>query len=151
MVRANLATSELAQGRLAEARALFAETVPLMESRLAPDDERLGVPLLNYGLVLTMLGEPAEAEPLLRRALAIERGLRDAGDVRIARAEAALGACLVERGGYEEAESLLLEARQVFADTKEVGPYPYFAARALAKLYTLTDRPAEAARFRPDS
>jgi hypothetical protein len=81
----------------------------------------------------------------------IERRHHPPGHVRIARAEAALGACLVERGLFAEAEPLLLSALRTLTEAGEPGPYPPFTRNALVKLYTLAGRPADAARYRAPS
>jgi len=150
-VENNLATALWMQGRLGAADSVFRRAIPALEAASSPADARLGLPLRDHGIVLTWLGRAADAEPLLRRAVEIERRHQAPGHARIARAEAALGACLVERGLFAEAEPLLLSALRTLTEAGEPGPYPPFTRNALVKLYTLTDRPTDAARYRAPS
>jgi len=150
-VENNLATALWMQGRLGAADSVFRRAIPALEAASKPTDMWLGIPFRDHGIVLTWLGRATDAEPLLRRAVEIERRHHSPGHVRIARAEAALGACLVERGLFAEAEPLLLSALRILTEVGEPGPYPPFTRNALVKLYTLSGRPADAARYRAPS
>jgi serine/threonine-protein kinase len=151
IVENNLGTALWLQGRLGDADSIFRRAISALEAASSPADALLGVPYRDHGIVLTRLGRAAEAEPILRRAVEIERRHRPAGHVRIARAEGALGACLVERGLLAEAEPLLLAALRSLTEAGEAGPFPDLTRNALVKLYTLTGRPADAARYRSPS
>lgn len=152
VVLSNLATAIYLQGRYREAEAILRGAIPALEAGWSPTDARLGAHLVQYGMVLTKLGRHRDAEPLLRRALDTERGARASGDRRIARAQAALGACLVEQHRFVEAEPLLLAAHHTLAGERGVRePLHRVAADALVKLYTLSGRPADAARYRGTS
>jgi serine/threonine-protein kinase len=148
IVENNLATALWQQGRLGEADAVFRRAISSLEAAPSIDDALLGAPYRDHGLVLTGLGRAGDAEPILRRAVDIERRHQTPGHVRIARAEGALGACLVERGLWTEAEPLLLSALEGLTGAREAGPYPPLTRNALVKLYMLTGRPADAARYR---
>jgi serine/threonine-protein kinase len=150
-VENNLATALWMQGRLGAADSVFRRAIPALEAASTATDMRLGIPLRDHGIVLTWLGRATDAEPLLRRAVEIETRHYPPGHVRIARAEAALGACLVERRLFAEAEPVLLSSLRILTEAGESGPYPPFTRNALVKLYTLTDRPTDAARYRAPS
>jgi tetratricopeptide (TPR) repeat protein len=121
VVQASLAEVLVPQGRLVEADSIFRGAIPTLERTLGPGDTRLAIPLRNHGVVLMMMGRGADAEPLLRRSLAIERAA-NRGPVQLAMSQASLGICLVERGLLTEAEPLLLAAHEVFTSTRSGGP-----------------------------
>ena len=60
--------------------------------------------------------EAAAAEPLLRRALLIDQRAFRAGDWRIAAIESLLGEALTALGRYDEAERVLVAAREDLKD-----------------------------------
>jgi Flp pilus assembly protein TadD len=101
---------------------------------------------MNHGVITMLMGRTVEAEALLRRSLALEREA-NRGEARLAMPQAALGICLVERGLLDEAEPLLLAADEVFTRTGSGGPVRQFARNALAKLYSMSGRPEQAARY----
>ncbi|MGD9683550.1 MAG: tetratricopeptide repeat protein [Candidatus Obscuribacterales bacterium] len=63
--------------------------------------------LNSLSVVLTELGRPAEAEPLLRRVLAIQERLLPADSLETARTLSNLSECLRQQGKLEEAEKLI--------------------------------------------
>jgi tetratricopeptide (TPR) repeat protein len=89
------------------------------------------------------LGRPAEAEPLLRRALAVGRDEGTARFPEIVRPRIDLGRCLTRLGRYGEAEEIL-------SRNLEEGDLDYGSAKrtheALAELFREWDRPEDAAR-----
>jgi serine/threonine-protein kinase len=144
----SLGYTELARGRVDEAIRLYGLAVPVLDSAWTATGGIAQV-LVDYGLALSAGGQCATAEPLLRRALAIESGRWPAGHVRVIRTERTLGTCLVNLRRFDDAEPLLLEAhRKLVAIEGPTGTYAVGAARDLATLYDLWGRPADAARFR---
>jgi hypothetical protein len=142
-----LVSVNVAQPWLVQWKDDLVETGIFKQPVLGPVAVLLGAPYRDHGLVLTGLGRAGDAEPILRRAVDLEPRHQTPGHVRIARAEGALGACLVERGLWAEAEPLLLSALERLTEAREAGPYPPLAWHALVTLYTLTGRPADAARY----
>jgi Flp pilus assembly protein TadD len=99
--------------------------------------------------VLTDRGNPAEAEPLLREALAVRSRQFGADDRRTARAERTLALCLAAQGQRAEAERLLLHSYQTLS-----GATNWFhrtlgnrVLQDLVRLYRGWGEPAKAARF----
>ena len=94
-------------------------------------------------------GQVAEAEPYLRRALAVRQKLHPAGHWRIAEASAALGQCLLRARRFEEAEPLLSQGYEGLRASKDATPQEIRAAlNNLVALYDSWGRPADAARYR---
>jgi len=148
IVRGNLADALYWQGRYREAEAMLRRVISDLEAGEAPA-ARLGQPLMDRGMALMKMGRYAQAEPVLRQALQIERANRPAGDRDIAGAETALGAWLVHQDRLGEAEPLLLAAYPVLrAEAGSRDPMRAMAGAALVKLYTRWGRPADAARYR---
>jgi len=144
LVETNLATAIYPQGRYSDAEALYRRAITALETSYPPTAPILGRPLMHYGVVLTRLGKARDAEPVLRRALEIERATADSS--RVAMAEAALGMGLLAGGRLEEAETLLRHADSTL--TVVGGPFFLWASDALARLYTQQGRTAEAAPYR---
>ncbi|MFV2073922.1 MAG: tetratricopeptide repeat protein, partial [Thermoanaerobaculales bacterium] len=134
LVESNLATAIYTQGQYREAEALYRRAITALEARYPPTAQLLGRPLMHYGVVLTRLGKTAEAEPLLRRALEIERTSADGA--RIARAETALGMWLLAENRLQEAEPLLRRADSTLAGIGARDPFFEWTADALVRLYT---------------
>ena len=105
IVRGRLAELHRAAGRTAEAeRLLQAALAGLEEGGANPDD--LASALLQYGRLLRLdLGRPAEAEPLLRRALDLRR--TGATERTLASTGLELTACLIQLRRPDEASAQL--------------------------------------------
>jgi len=148
IVRGNLADALFWQGRYREAEAMVREVISALEAGGAPA-ARLGQPLMDRGMALMKLGGYAEAGPVLRRALEIERANRPADDRDVARAEAALGAWLVHQDSLDEAEPLLLAAYPALgAEVGSRDPMRAMAGAALVRLFMRRGSPVDAARYR---
>jgi len=78
------------------------------------------------------------AEPLLARAMDIRTRVKRRGDLLLAEAESALGACLVELERYSEAETLLLASQPVLEGS--LGPGHGLRLRGRQALEGLPDR-----------
>jgi tetratricopeptide (TPR) repeat protein len=83
---------------------------------------------------------------MLRRALEIVQASADTP--QIARAEAALGMCLLARGRLEEAEPMLRHADSTLTQIGVPDPFLEWTVDALVRLYTQQGKRAEAARYR---
>ncbi|MEP6475252.1 MAG: serine/threonine-protein kinase [Gemmatimonadota bacterium] len=116
----NVAEVQLNQGRLAEAAALY-DTVARALDRLKPSDLELrGVTRANRGTALAALGRSAEAEPVLREAVALFEQARGRDDARVGSALQPLAGTLIFNQKFTEAESVA--RRAVAIDEKEFGP-----------------------------
>jgi CHAT domain-containing protein/tetratricopeptide (TPR) repeat protein len=139
-----LASSHMFAGNFGEAERLHRQVLALYEKILAPDDARLGTVLNNLGDVYRLQGRSAEAEPLLRRSLAIaEKTWPEAGSVALSLIN--LGHALMGQGKLEEAEAIYL--RSLAIRQKEGDPDNLEVARtikALGNLYSAQQRYAEA-------
>ncbi len=146
----NLAVFYGGNAEYARAEPLFREAVALEEKSIGADHPDHAVTLTNLASLLMLKGgADAEAEGLLRTALAIRREKLPPGDSRTAYAQAMLGRSLLRQKRYEEAESALTRA---LADLRQAGPRG--ASRIggvlddLALLYEATGRPEKAAEAR---
>jgi eukaryotic-like serine/threonine-protein kinase len=104
----NLGDALVEQGGHAEARLAYAVALAQMESHLGAEHPHLYAPLLGLGRALVEVGEAAQAEPVLRRALALliegDSPTRGAARMALARARWALGE-------HAEARTLAEQAR----------------------------------------
>jgi eukaryotic-like serine/threonine-protein kinase len=106
--------------------------------------------LHHLGFVLTASGRAAEAEPLLREALAIREKKLPPGDRLTWRTRLRLGQCIVRLGRLKEGEALMLKSyRELSAiDNLHARRDASDAAVALAEFYASRGRSREAARYR---
>jgi len=146
VVEGNLATAIYPQGRLRDAEALFARAITALESSYGITAPLLGRPLMHYGVVLTQLGKTGDAEPVLRRALEIERASADRA--RIARAESALGMCLLAEDRLDEAGLLLRRADSTLTAIGVPDPFLLWTVNALVGLHSRQGNDVEAAQYR---
>jgi serine/threonine protein kinase/Tfp pilus assembly protein PilF len=109
----SLAGALEAQGRLAEAESLLDEALAIVERHLAADHPRTLTYAINRARIHIRRGLAAETEPVLRRVLAARQRIYPAGDWRVAQAQSLLGAALMAKRLYPEAESLMLDADRV--------------------------------------
>jgi serine/threonine-protein kinase len=87
--------------------------------------------LIGLGRLLTERGRAAEAEPLLRRAVATRTSRLGLADPRTAEAQVRLAACLVALGRQEEAQPLLTAASSRLEEEPYFRPEAQEAARLL--------------------
>ena len=105
--------------------------------------------LMGLGRNALARDQVAEAEPYLRRALAVRQKLHPAGHWRIAEASAALGQCLLRARRFQEAEPLLSQGYEGLRASKDAPPQETRTAlNNLVALYESWGRPADAARYR---
>lgn len=132
------------QGRYQEAGRLFNDAIKQAE-HFRPGDARLATSLNNLSAVYRARHRYAEAEPLDRRALAIQERALGANHLYVATTLANLAESAREQGRYEEAESLAkrslaLRERALGPDRPEVAA----ALNNLALVYAAQGRYADA-------
>jgi eukaryotic-like serine/threonine-protein kinase len=94
-------------------------------------------------------GDATGAEPLLRDALALSQRTVGAQHPRSVLVVRELGNCLTAQGRYAEAEPLLLESfSRVETASGQTGRETVRTAKALVRLYTDWQKPAEADEYR---
>jgi hypothetical protein len=98
----------------------------------------------------TARGRPAEADPLLRQALAIRMEKLEPGDRLTGKTRLQLGECLVRLGRGQEGEALMLEGyREASAKNNWLARKDATeGARLLAEFYASRGRVREAAGYR---
>jgi tetratricopeptide (TPR) repeat protein len=144
----NLAWTEFTRGNIDAAVSLYGSAVPALDSAWA-DTPRFAPILIDYGQTLNAARQCETAEPMLRRALALERASWPPEHVRVIRAERTLATCLINLRRFVDAEPLLLLAhRKLVALEGPNGTWAAGAASDIATMYELWGRPDEAARFR---
>jgi serine/threonine-protein kinase len=97
------------------------------------------------GIAHLRMGAPEQAEPLLRRVVALRTEVNGPDSWWTGIARSALGECLMVQERYAEAEPLLLSGYQIVRDAN--GPVPS-TLRRLAAFYDATGQPDEAERYR---
>jgi serine/threonine protein kinase len=136
------------QGRLDEAEKLGRQTLRARR-QATPNHEGLGRTLLILGRVLVQKGQETEAEELLREADALFRTHYAAKPELAAEAQNWLGACLVARRAYAEAELLLPASARVLLQTRGVSPRQrQLAVGNVVRLYEAWGKRGQAAAWR---
>jgi tetratricopeptide (TPR) repeat protein len=146
-----LADLRYKQGRYKEAEQAAQGSVDMFKKALAtPQDSILFTnPVLEMGMILNKESRLQEAEAYLRQALEIRSRLLPKGNVAIARAEGALGECLMTQKRYAEAEPLLVESYNgLKAGQDEKSPRTIEALQRLVTFYDSTANAAAAQRYR---
>jgi len=147
LVLGNLCGVLHARGRLGEAEIACTRALE-MSRRLIGEHPRVAAKMVTLASVMIDQGRAVDAEPLLRRALAMYQGTLPSGHWRIADAESVLGACLTHLGRYPEAERLLVESYPTLRSDTPPGSRQSREARArLRALYLAWGKPAEAAGY----
>jgi serine/threonine-protein kinase len=116
--------------RGAEAERVLRGVVAVYRREL-PDHPRLPEALTSLGEVLTTRGRTAQADTLLREALAIRTAKLGAEHPATAETTRALGENLVALGRYAEAESLLVASHAILSRDPYQGLQAERAAKAL--------------------
>jgi hypothetical protein len=120
IMRARLA-GELAyvyreDGKPAAAEPLLRQALAIVRKELGDDDEATATLMHDLAFVLMRItGHDAEAEQLYRLALAVRRQKLGAGDAATADTAFRLAQVLGQRGKFDEADTLLLEAHAALA------------------------------------
>lgn len=139
-----------ADSQYAEAERVFRQALAIVQALPdAPPPRRASV-LAGMGALHVRRDEPSQAEPLLREALSIRRVALGPNHRQTVDAQAHLGECLTALRHFEEAETLLLASHEALnRRTAATAPGDRKRVRdLLATLYTVWDRPEQAARYR---
>lgn len=136
-------------GRLppAEARRMLEKVLADTEATFGPDHWQTAGALYDLGFLLEEQSWYADAEPVCRRLVALDRRIYPPGPVYTGSAASLHGAALLGLGRYAEAEPLLLEAEAIERRADE----PRFLGRTLGRLARLaeaTGRPDQAVAWR---
>lgn len=147
----NLANLHQRKGDVAEAVAMSTELLGRAGRGLDQASEDQATALAGYlalhGALLLELGNAADAEVVIRRALAIREKWLAVGDWRRANTMSLLGATLLAKGNTTEAEGMLFEAHQILRSNRDTPEVTLERSRArLKSLYEKTNRPEEAKR-----
>ena len=147
------------QKRNAAAVTALEEALRIARPALGNDHQLIAIYTLNLASVHLAMGEAEAAEPLAREGLRIRllspqmvpnrRRIVSDDDWSIGAAKSLLGATLIARARYSEAEAVLLDARRDL----EALPSParrdvHATLRRLVDLYAAWRKPEEAARYR---
>jgi serine/threonine-protein kinase len=108
----NLASALQDLGRSDEALRMYERSAEIQDAVTRPDHPDRAFPLVGMAGVHRSRSRWSDAEPLLRRALELRRGLPP-GHRYIGETLSDLGAVLTELGRYDEAQTLLSEAHDV--------------------------------------
>jgi len=125
-----------------------------VRKRVPKDSPKFAGLLVNVSLDLLACGQHAAAEPLLRESLAI-REKKEPNGWTTFNTQSALGGALLGQKKYAEAEPLLLKGYEGMKTREKTIP-PQAGARIpealdrLIELYTATDRPGEAKKWRTE-
>lgn len=141
----NLALARQEQGDYADAERLSRRVLSLRERNLASDDKDIAGSLNNLAAVLHAAGRDREADPLLRRALAIAQGLGD--DDLTAPILNTLALTLMEMGEGARAEPVLRRALAMFEKSK--GADSLEAAKVSCSLATLESSSMSSRKRKP--
>ena len=115
---------------------------------LGADHPSVATGLVSLGRTLHAQGRCAEAEPLLREAVAIRLGKLDPQSADVASAREILGPCLVALRKFSEAEPILLASYPALKQLRgEDHELTRRARSSLAKLYQLRGRPEQASAY----
>jgi serine/threonine protein kinase len=145
----SLAGSLEAQGRLAEAESLLDESLRIAESHFDADHPRVLTYTINRSRIRIERGRAAGTEDVLRRVLATRQRLLPSGDWRIAQAQSLLGAALIARRQFGEAEPLMLEAdSRLHPNPGAEGDERRANRQRLVQLYTAQGRADRAEAYR---
>jgi tetratricopeptide (TPR) repeat protein len=109
------------------------------------DDRYLAKTFRHLSHYYVRVGRPEEAERYARETLAQLLKTLPATHWEVGRAQGELGGLLVARGGYAEAESLLVQGFRIMEADPEVPASDLETARGdLVRLYRATSRPGDA-------
>lgn len=130
---------------------ISARNVNFRRSSTPPDSQFLGEALRDYGRQLVRAGPPADAEPILREALAIyER--RSPNDWMVLDCRCWLACSIADQNGRAEAEQLLLNSFRQLTERLEQTPIwgrdqRLQIAKRLTALYRSQDNSRESATW----
>ena len=141
-----------ARGKHAEAEDLYVKALRIRLVLGVEDSSAGALNTLDLGQLHLDTGRLETAEPLVVEALEILRRKKPPAAWEIARAESVFGACLVQRGRYQDAEEKLLGSYRRLAEARgKQTIHTRDARRRLAKLYDAWGKPEQAATYRDRS
>jgi eukaryotic-like serine/threonine-protein kinase len=141
-----LAEARELQGRLDESQQLLEQCLRIARPHLGNEHGRVLFFATSLARVRIARGEAASTEASLRQVLKAREQLYPAGDWRIAQTQSLLGAALMARERYDEAERLMVAADAVLEAIPGTQGRERGANRArLASLYRASPRPHLAA------
>ncbi len=114
-IQLHLARAERLRGRLPEGLALARQALAIVEGAEGPNHPHVGFVVREIGRNLMEQGDPAAAEPHLRRAVELRKSLA-ADSPEMASAQISLALCLFALHRDAEAEPLLRRGRTVLVD-----------------------------------
>jgi tetratricopeptide (TPR) repeat protein len=152
-----LVSAYIKAGKTAEAAALIQERLAAAREKVEPGSLQLGQLLADTGTQLLEVREFARAEPILRECLVVREQLAETNQVlpwKVASAKSMLGAALLGRKKYADAEPLLLAGYNgLKKDEKLIPPGLDSIPRALqclVDLYEATDNKVKAEHWRKE-
>ncbi len=146
---ASLGRLRLAQKEYGEAEELLRQAFDIRRQRLDDDHPLVASSRRDLAELHLTLGQIQRAEEFLAQALSSFRLSKSADSWELADTESLLGACLVSRGQYSEAEPRLIESYRILEQAR--GPYAVHTRKALGRileLYTAWEKPEKASEFR---
>lgn len=142
----SLATLLYLKGDLAAADPVYREAISLY--RQNSEDDSLAPALVGYGSLLTELGHPRKAEPLLREGVERWRKMVPAGHWRIAVSESALAGCLIQLQHLDEAERLLLQGFEILQNKRGIQSVEaQRTLKRLVELYKIRNKPETVSKY----
>ncbi len=145
----NLAAVLDEEGKGSEADSVLAASIRVSEEYWPDGHWRVGSAYGARGAFRMLQGDPAGAEPFLRRALEISVEELTEDNPRTAAARMSYGVCLRDLHRFEDAEAQLLAAFDWLVQHRGVrDPYTQPTVGHLVALYEAWGKPAEAQRFR---
>lgn len=134
------------KGDMAGAGVLYRHALEFDQARAR---RHLTTSYVRLGDWLARTGHPEQGEPLLRDGLEDLARSTPAGSPEMAEDQRLLGRCLTDLHRFPEAESFLLPSYEMFRKTfGDSHRQTRESAAALAALYDIWGRPADAARFK---
>jgi eukaryotic-like serine/threonine-protein kinase len=146
---ANMGAVRIAARDFAGAVAPLQDALTRMRATVGAEHPELVIPLINLGEAYRATGNGETAERTFREALALATKTRAPGHLDIARAQVALGRLLTGASRFDEAERLLLAAREI-REQKLTAEHALTRAAAsdLVSLYDAWGRRADADKWR---
>ncbi len=145
----NQAISLYRQNRFAEAQRRNGEALAIYRKNFGPHYDQYPTALITQGLIQNALGQPKEAERILREAVKLRLEFLPPHHFWVAEAHAALGECLTSQGRYAEAEPLLLRSYERLKISQgSDNPRTQLSLRRLIALYQAWEKPEIAGRYR---
>jgi tetratricopeptide (TPR) repeat protein len=152
----DVAADEAAHGRLlhsrgrdSEAESLYRHAMTIARRKLTPVHSLTATILSGLGELELDRGVPGRAERFFREALAMRRAVLPPSHPHIAQTDQLLGASILARKRYMEAERHLLPSyEQLRLAYGDEDPRTHMARRRLLALYEASRQPSEAARYR---